>query len=71
MLPKQFTLTQLQKVYEIIFEKKFDKRNFRKKILSLNILESTEEKEKDVSYRPPELYSLKKSITIGKIIEMI
>ncbi|MDP3026902.1 MAG: NUDIX domain-containing protein [Nanoarchaeota archaeon] len=71
MLPKHFTLTQLQKVYETVFEKKFDKRNFRKKILSLNILESTEEKEKDVSYRPPELYSLKKSITIGKIIEMI
>ena len=71
MLPKKFTLTQLQKIYEIVFEKEFDKRNFRKKILSLNILESTEETEKDVSYRPPELYSLKKEITIRKIIEII
>lgn len=31
MLPKRFTLTQLQKIYEIVFEKEFDKRNFRKK----------------------------------------
>ena len=71
MLPKRFTLTRLQKIYEIVFEKEFDKRNFRKKILSLNMLESTKEKEREVSYRPPELYSLKKAISIGKIIEMI
>ncbi|MDD5192640.1 MAG: NUDIX domain-containing protein [Candidatus Nanoarchaeia archaeon] len=70
-LPKRFTLTQLQKIYEIIFEKNFDKRNFRKKILSLELLEPTEEKEKEVSYRPPQLYSLKSKIKIGKIIDII
>lgn len=69
MLPKRFTLTQLQKIYEIVFEKEFDKRNFRKKIFSLNILEPTKEMKKDVSYRPPELYSLKKGI--GEIIEIL
>ncbi len=68
MLPKKFTMSQLQDLYEIIFNKKFDKRNFRKKILSLNILE-TEEIKKDVSHRPPQLYSLKKEI--GEIVEIL
>lgn len=68
MLPKKFSFTQLQKIYEIVFNKKFDKRNFRKKVLSLNILEE-EEIKKDVSYRPPQLFSLKTNIP--KIIEII
>ena len=60
LLPKQFTLTDLQKIYEVVFNKKFDKRNFRKKVLSLEILE---EKgiDKNVSFRPPKLYSLIKN----------
>lgn len=69
MLSKKFTLTQLQKIYELVFDKKFDKRNFRKKILSLNLLEPTEDIKKDVSYRPPKLYSFKKKI--GDIVEII
>lgn len=68
LLEKEFTLTYLQKVYEIVFNKKFDKRNFRKKLLSLNILKK-EGVDKSVSYRPPELYSLKKNI--GEIIEIL
>jgi 8-oxo-dGTP diphosphatase len=69
LLPKKFTLTQLQEVYEIIFDKKFDKRNFRKKILSLGILEATKERTPDVSHRPAMLYRLKSKI--GRIIEII
>lgn len=69
IFPKKFTLTQLQKTYEIIFNKEFDKRNFRKKLLSLNILEETQEIQEDVSYRPPKLYKLKSNIP--KIIELI
>ena len=69
LLPKRFTLTQLQKIYEITFNRKFDKRNFRKKLFSLDILEPTKEIEKGVSYRPPKLYSLKKKI--GAIVEII
>lgn len=69
LLPKTFTLTQLQKIYEIVFSKKFDKRNFRKKILSLNLIEKTREKKKDVSHRPPRLYSFRKKI--GDIVEII
>ncbi len=69
LLPKKFTLTQLQKIYEIVFNKKFDKRNFRKKILSLDIVTPTKEIKKNVSYRPPKLFSLKKKI--GEIIEIV
>lgn len=68
MLPKLFTISQIQKIYEIVFDKKFDKRNFNKKILSLNILQE-ERINKDVSYRPPMLYSLKKNI--GEIVNIL
>lgn len=68
MLPNKFTMSQLQGLYETIFNKKFDKRNFRKKVLSLDILE-TEEIKRNVSHRPPQLYSLKTKI--GKIVEII
>ncbi len=59
-LPKMFTLTELQKVYEAIFGKKLDKRNFRKKIDSLGLLEDTEETKADVAHRPAKLYSFSK-----------
>ena len=68
MLPKQFTISQIHKLYELVFNKSFDKRNFAKKILSLDILKE-ERINKEVSYRPPMLYSLKKDI--GEIIEII
>ncbi|MEI7718364.1 MAG: NUDIX domain-containing protein [archaeon] len=68
LLPEKFTLTQLQELYETVFQKKLDKRNFRKKILSLNILEE-EEIMTDVSHRPPQLYSLKKRI--GDVVEIM
>jgi len=68
LLPKKFTMTQLQDIYEVAYNKKFDKRNFRKKVLSLDILKE-EEIKTDVSHRPPQLYSLKKDI--GEIVEII
>ena len=46
LLPRKFTLQQLQNLYEAIYETRFDKRNFTKKILSLNILKKLNEKEK-------------------------
>lgn len=68
LLPKKFTLTELQSIYEIVFKQEFDKRNFRKKILSLDILKE-EGIKKDVSHRPPQLYSLKEDI--GEIVEIL
>jgi 8-oxo-dGTP diphosphatase len=56
LLPEQFTLRELQRVHEIILHKKLDKRNFRKKILSTNILEDTGEKKMEGTHRPARLY---------------
>lgn len=49
LLPEKFTLVQLQELYEAIYQREIDKRNFRKKILSMNILEKLDEKEKETS----------------------
>ena len=68
-LSKKFTLTQLQKIYEIIFNKPFDKRNFRKKILSLDVIEETGNITEGVSHRPAKFYQCKRKI--GEIIELI
>lgn len=56
LLPSKFTLSQLQKLYEIILEKSLDKRNFRKKILNMNILKELDEIQQDVSHRAARLY---------------
>ncbi len=49
LLPEKFTLVQLQDLYEAIYQRSVDKRNFRKKILSMGILEKLDEKEKETS----------------------
>jgi 8-oxo-dGTP diphosphatase len=49
LLPEKFTLVQLQDLYEAIYRRKVDKRNFRKKILAMGILEKLNEKEKETS----------------------
>ena len=55
-LEKRFTLTQLQAAYEIIFDREFDKRNFRKKFLSLELIHETDELWRDGAHRPAKLY---------------
>lgn len=62
LLPQKFTLTQLQKIYEVIFEKNLDKRNFRKKIANLSYIVQLNEKENDVSHRPAKLYMFSRDI---------
>jgi hypothetical protein len=49
LLPEKFTLVQLQNLYEAIYQKSIDKRNFRKKILSMNLLEKQDDKERETS----------------------
>jgi len=56
LLPKKFTLTQLQHLYEAVLETALDKRNFRKKILAMELLVETDEIEKDVAHRAARLY---------------
>ncbi len=57
LLPKKFTLTELQKSYELILQKDLDKRNFRKKMLATNMLIDLNECTKTGSKRPAALYS--------------
>ncbi len=56
LLPEQFTLRELQRVYEIILHRKLDKRNFRKKILATGILQDTGAKKMEGTHRPAGLY---------------
>lgn len=56
LLPKKFTLPELQKLFERILEVKLDKRNFRKKILKLGILLETDEVQQDATRRAARLY---------------
>ncbi len=55
LLREAFTLTELQKVYEIVLDKTLDKRNFRRKFLSLGIIEDTG-RVRYGDYRPAKLY---------------
>src|SRR6478609_1918582 len=56
LLPPEFTLTQLQRLYETILETPLDKRNFRKKILGMDFLVPLDEVQKDVAHRAARLY---------------
>jgi len=69
LLPTKFTLTDLQKVYEIILGKVIDKRNFRKKILALDIIHPTSETKIKGAHRPAKLYEF--SSTKPKIVEIV
>ena len=60
LLPRKFTLSQLQRVYEIILQKPVDKRNFRKKILAQGEIKELNESRTDGAHRPAKLYSFKK-----------
>lgn len=60
LLDKEFTLSELQKLYEVILNSDLDKRNFRKKIISTNIVTNTGKKRTGLRNRAPELYSFNK-----------
>jgi 8-oxo-dGTP diphosphatase len=56
LLPQRFSLTQLQRLYEIILGTGLDKRNFRKKLLAMDVLVETDEVETGVRHRAARLY---------------
>lgn len=62
LLPEKFTLSQLQKLYEVIFDVEFDKRNFRKKVSKMKYLIQLDEKQTGVSHKPARFYSFDKEI---------
>jgi 8-oxo-dGTP diphosphatase len=57
LMPKEFTLTELEQAYESVLGEPLDKRNFRKKILKLNILKELPAKKTGGRFRPAQLYS--------------
>lgn len=60
LLPKYFTIPELQTLYESIYQRPLDSRNFRKKILSLDILTKTNKKDKSGSKKGAFLYTFNK-----------
>jgi 8-oxo-dGTP diphosphatase len=56
LLPKKFTLSQLQRLYELVLERELDKRNFRKRVLAMDLLVELDEVEQDVAHRAARLY---------------
>jgi ADP-ribose pyrophosphatase YjhB (NUDIX family) len=60
LLPTYFTIPELQALYEAIYQKKLDARNFRKKILSLDVLTKTNKKDKTGSKKGAFLYKFNK-----------
>ncbi|MCB0346497.1 MAG: NUDIX hydrolase [Bdellovibrionales bacterium] len=56
LLPKRFTLTQLQRVYESVLGRELDKRNFRRKVELLDVLDPLEKFDRSGSSRPARLY---------------
>jgi 8-oxo-dGTP diphosphatase len=56
LLPQKFTLGELQRLYETVLEQAVDKRNFRKKILGMELLEPLDEYQQDVAHRAAQFY---------------
>ena len=61
LLPEKFTIPRLQRLYEAIYLQKLDKRNFRKKIFQMNIMEKLDEKDKTGSRKGAYLYRFDKN----------
>ncbi|HEX2394547.1 MAG TPA: NUDIX domain-containing protein [Bacteroidales bacterium] len=62
LLPKKFTIRQMQNLYEAILGEKLDNRNFRKKIRPLEFLLPLNEKEREVNHKPAQLYKFDKRL---------
>jgi 8-oxo-dGTP diphosphatase len=61
LLPQKFTLSELQRVYEVILQRPVDKRNFRKKILGQGQIRELNETRSGMGYRPARLYAFRES----------
>lgn len=57
LLPEKFTLTQMQKLYEAIFNTTYDKRNYRRKVIKMPYLIPLDEIQSGVSHKPARFYS--------------
>ncbi|MFO7370477.1 MAG: hypothetical protein R6X09_09430 [Bacteroidales bacterium] len=62
LLPKKFTIRQMQNLYEEILGEPMDNRNFRKKVKPLEFIIALAEKEKEVNHKPAQLFKFDKKI---------
>lgn len=62
LLPEKFTLSELRKVYEIILDKTYDRRNFHRKVLASGIITQLDETKSGSTYNPAALYSFNKNL---------
>lgn len=62
LLPSKFTMTQLQRCYEVILGQNLDKRNFRKRVSRLPYLNPLEEWQQNVAHKPARLYQFDKNL---------
>jgi 8-oxo-dGTP diphosphatase len=62
LFPDGVTMPELQKTYEAILNKKFDRRNFRKKMLNLDLIVDTNKSDKFEGNKPAKVYEFKKKI---------
>jgi 8-oxo-dGTP diphosphatase len=62
LLPDRFTLTNLQKVYELILDTEFDKRNFRKKVANMHYVIPLKEKQTGVRHKPGKYYLFSREV---------
>jgi 8-oxo-dGTP diphosphatase len=68
LLPEKFTLSQLQKLYEAILGRELDKRNFRRKMLKLQLVEMLEERQEKVPHKPSQYFKFNET-NYNKLIE--
>ena len=62
LLPEKFTLTQLQKLYEVVSGKPIDRRNFRKKVAQFKHIIPLDEKQKGVAHKPAQVYIFSRDV---------
>src|SRR5574344_75166 len=62
LFPSDFTLPEIEKALDKVFSRNVDRRNFRKKLLKLNVIEETGDKSEGGSGRPAKMYRFKDSI---------
>src|SRR5699024_155157 len=67
LLPEKFTMPELQILYEAIYETKLDKRNFRRRILSMDVLIKTDEKQKKYSKKGAYFYKFNEEKYYNKV----
>lgn len=59
LYPEEFVLPEIQRIYESLLDKKYDRRNFRKKLIKLDVIEDLDKISSNKTGRPAKLYRFK------------